>query len=155
MEVHLFTIDENGNEVPMEVETTVRSLGKTLTRSGEEAENFEVRVTARAYESNSSVVNFADMLCEATATAHYTKTGLMTKQVYAESGEWTYANGCRVVDKYYSLNGNKHVNVYLSDDYDSFYDQTTSVGSYIVYQTHGTIVNSDGFEKKINVRVNI
>lgn len=152
-----YYIDENGNEVPLEVETSVRSLGKQLTRSGEEVENFAVTVKAtNKHKGNSSVIGHGDFLCEATATIYY--SGSFTwKSVYAESGTWSYGRECNVVNKYYTLrsiaNGTKTVE--LSDSYDSFSDDTTFNGATVVYRTHGTIVDSNNMEQEIVVKVEI
>lgn len=157
-----YYIDENGNEVPMEVETTVRSLGKTLTRSGEEVENFEVTAKASTYKNSgdSTIINQGSLFCEATATVYYTSSISLsgrTVNVYAESGTWDYGNKCYVVGKYFSLTGgNKQPKVYIPDSQDGFYEQTTYVANQsATYRTHGIVKDSSNSDisKEIIVQI--
>lgn len=155
-----FYLDENGNEVPLDVETNVRSLGKRLTRSGEEAESYEVTATATARKSDggSSIVDQATLFCKATATLYYnvvTSPGYHI-EAYAESGTWDYGNNCRVINKEYTLSGSGTTTVELSDAYDSFYDYTTySSSPPLTYRTHGTVIDSDGIYKPITVQIGV
>lgn len=155
-----YYIDENGNEVPMDVETTVRSLGKTLTRSGEEAERYEVTATVspRKFDGDSSIVDQGTLFCKATATLHYNvlySPGYHL-EAYAESGTWDYGNNCSVINKYFKLSGAGTKTVYLSDSYDSFYEYTTySSANTLTYRTYGTVIDSDGYSKQIMVQITV
>lgn len=155
-----YYIDENGNEVPMDVETTVRSLGKQLTRSGEEVENFEVTATATTYKNSgdSTTIDQASLFCKATATVYYT-TSIVDfdnkVDIYAESGTWDYGNQCRVVNKYFSLSGgSRWTKVSIPDSQDGFYEQTTySAAKSAKYLTSGIVKDSSGLSREIVVQI--
>lgn len=153
-----YYIDENGNEVPLEIETSVRSLGKQLTRSGEEVENFEV--TARAtnkHKGDSTTVAQGALLCEATATIYY-RSSLTSIDVYAESGTWEHGTRCNVINKGYKLWGaGKTITHTIPNSSNGFSDNTTYTCGYgaVYYETFGTITDSSGAKKDIKVKITV